>query len=95
MSDRGPLDYDEADALRQALLKRDNIIYVRERGTDFPSKMLAWVGGIGATIVTAAILFAASALWTLNDRLARIETQVQAIDKQLNPPSRYRGEQPE
>lgn len=87
MGDRGPADYDDDDSdWRRELLRRDNIIYVRDRGnsSDLPNKALAWIAGIGAMVVTAAILFVSSLVLQVTDRLARVETTVQVVVQQLS-----------
>lgn len=56
------------------------VVYVQKESTNGNSaKIIAWVAGIGAMLITASICFAASALWSLSDRLARLETKFEAI----------------
>lgn len=73
------------------VLKRDNIIYVRDRVGSGYEKALAWIAGIGSILIASSILFVARSLFDLNERLARIEEKVSAIDRQVNPQSLYRG----
>lgn len=62
----------------EALLNRDNIIYVRDRvGTSY-EKALAWIAGVGSILMAGSIMFVARCLFDFNERLARIEEKVSA-----------------
>jgi hypothetical protein len=85
--DEGPRDYE-----MEQVLSHDRVIYVRDRSPSHSSRALAWAAGIGATLVTAAILFAASALWDMSQRLARLEARLETMDGPFTRDRRYRGE---
>lgn len=86
MRDEGPRDYE-----MEQILGHDKIVYVRDRTGAPYSKVIAWVAGIGATLITAAILFAAGALWDMSQRLARLETRIETMDGSMDRERRYRG----